>query len=261
MAKKSSNMLICNSCGGEYTSDSARCPYCGTVNIPGAEKEYMNKLDNIEGKLDDLQWVSLREMKKAVCSLRKYIKVIAFALVLFIIVVCIRQWIVERATDVSTKEMTVEDYLWQVENYPEWDKLYEEGKYDELMLCIQGCYRNGCYVSQWERYAFFQMWQKIDTSKKIIALEGQGGELTDEHYRYLLSAYWDIKGMAIYGELTEDELDFLRNDAEIVLADFDTRWDFTEEEYNLMYEEYLDKEGWIRSSTCRKMVEAWKERQ
>ena len=37
----------CFNCGAVHSVDDPRCPYCGALNPVGAEKAYMNKLDDL----------------------------------------------------------------------------------------------------------------------------------------------------------------------------------------------------------------------
>ena len=53
--------IRCTSCGGEYTSDAAACPYCGTIYVAGAEAHYMNKLDGIREDMEDLNELARQE--------------------------------------------------------------------------------------------------------------------------------------------------------------------------------------------------------
>ena len=53
--------IRCTSCGGEYTSDAAACPYCGTIYVAGAEAHYMNKLDDIREDMEDLNALARQE--------------------------------------------------------------------------------------------------------------------------------------------------------------------------------------------------------
>ena len=63
MKKKTDKIyhIRCTNCGGEYTSDAAACPYCGTIYVAGAEAHYMNKLDNIREDMEDLNELARKE--------------------------------------------------------------------------------------------------------------------------------------------------------------------------------------------------------
>jgi len=60
--------VICDSCGAEFSNDEPKCPYCGTMNYDGAEKEYFEKLENVRSDMEDLKTVSAEETKKSLKS-------------------------------------------------------------------------------------------------------------------------------------------------------------------------------------------------
>ena len=37
--------LICPNCGAEIEAKEPKCPFCGYINIPGAEEKFMRELD------------------------------------------------------------------------------------------------------------------------------------------------------------------------------------------------------------------------
>lgn len=44
-------MIKCPNCGAEIESNVTKCPYCGYINVPGAEKKYMDDLEDIKENL------------------------------------------------------------------------------------------------------------------------------------------------------------------------------------------------------------------
>ena len=44
----------CFNCGAVHSVDDPRCPYCGALNPVGAEKAYMNELDDLKDETDQL---------------------------------------------------------------------------------------------------------------------------------------------------------------------------------------------------------------
>ncbi len=45
--------VICPNCGAEIEKDSTRCPYCGYINIEGAEKKFRSDLDEIGRNIEE----------------------------------------------------------------------------------------------------------------------------------------------------------------------------------------------------------------
>ena len=104
--------IICSSCGAEFDNDMAKCPYCGTMNYEGAEKEYLEKLEDVREDLDDLNEVPLEETKD---ELKKQGRLIRKVLMVAIIIGFILfGWIMlsEKAYERDEKA----DFLWKSEN-------------------------------------------------------------------------------------------------------------------------------------------------
>lgn len=258
------NQQICSSCGGKFDDTLAKCPFCGTLNIPAAEDEYMEKLEDVREDLADLQAVPTQEVKAAIGRSGKFVKrVVIVVLIMAVIVVAAVvgfNWWVNYDLATGT-EMTTEEYLWREENYPKWDTLYEEGKYEELMETIHTASDEDHIVWEWEHYNFCIMYDNIESALNHIAKDAEEGKLNSSGYKLLLYEQWRVKGMELYGELTEEELEALRPMAEPVLADFETRWGFTEEEYNEMYQELQESEGYVSFDTIEDFLKDWQKRQ
>lgn len=56
--------IICPNCGAEIEKDSAKCPYCGYINIEGAEKKFQSELDEIGRNIE----VTRKEPAKALAK-------------------------------------------------------------------------------------------------------------------------------------------------------------------------------------------------
>ncbi len=46
--------MYCRSCGAELAETDHQCPYCGTWTVEGAQKEYMNRLEEIREDTEEL---------------------------------------------------------------------------------------------------------------------------------------------------------------------------------------------------------------
>ncbi len=51
----------CLNCGGEFDPHEPKCPYCGSMYEPGAEKKYMETLGEIREDMEDLNSLALSE--------------------------------------------------------------------------------------------------------------------------------------------------------------------------------------------------------
>lgn len=45
--------VICNSCRAQFDNDEPKCPYYGTMNYDGAEKEYLEKLEDVREDMEE----------------------------------------------------------------------------------------------------------------------------------------------------------------------------------------------------------------
>ncbi|MCR5357998.1 MAG: hypothetical protein K6E63_11420 [Lachnospiraceae bacterium] len=59
-----SELKICPNCGGEVGSDAVKCPYCGYINIEGAENKYFNDLNEIRDDLASVEKEPVKALKK-----------------------------------------------------------------------------------------------------------------------------------------------------------------------------------------------------
>ena len=58
--------ICCGNCGGSYDDELPKCPYCGSIHISGAEKEYMEKLEDVREELEELDEVPVKELHAVV---------------------------------------------------------------------------------------------------------------------------------------------------------------------------------------------------
>ena len=84
LKKGSKRMVLCRSCGAEYPADIANCPYCGTMNLPAAETEYLGRLEGIRGDLEQLESLTGRKTKTHLRKLHRNLLIGAAILALII---------------------------------------------------------------------------------------------------------------------------------------------------------------------------------
>lgn len=74
MAIESERKVICPNCGGEFKEQSVKCPYCGTMYYPGAEEDYLKKLEHVRTDMEDLGAVPEQETVKAIKKRAGWVK-------------------------------------------------------------------------------------------------------------------------------------------------------------------------------------------
>lgn len=262
-------IIICPSCGGSYGEDLAKCPYCGTLNLPGAEQEYMDKLGDLRDDMEKLEQVPVQELKEAVKESGAFLKkvfsrifLIAVILVLFLGgLFAFRKLVLERmiyGEPVDEKE----ELLWQQENFSRLDALYEQGAYGELVKAYQEAVEEGHVLWKWKHSEFCNIYGAIEDGEQYLQEMSKLQENEKYHKNtcsLLLYNEWKIFGMTYNRELSDEEREILTERGEALLEDFQTRWGF-DGEYRENYEEMkqdLTDNGVVSFKKVEKFVKEW----
>ena len=75
-------MIICPNCGAKIEEDITKCPYCGYINIEGAEKKYQQDIDEIRDSIEEVKKEPAKAFKK---GLSKGVKVILVTVLVLIV--------------------------------------------------------------------------------------------------------------------------------------------------------------------------------
>ncbi len=145
--------VICPKCGAEYDPSNAKCPYCGYIHEEGAEKKFLNDLEQKRqelDKVDDQARLDYKnEWKRDGKSVLRRILIVAAVLAALIILAVV----VQKANDPFGDDRDyVQEMVWQNEHFPEFDKLYEEGKTKELIELLHKYGAEGHDVWDWAHY-------------------------------------------------------------------------------------------------------------
>lgn len=120
-----SKMLNCENCGAFIPADAAKCPYCGALNLPGGEKQYMDNLFELKEDVKELSSVSLEEYKKELGRTGRLFK---WALVIFAVIAVLGGLLylwVEKSPLYETDSADVKAQMfWERENYPKLDAMF-----------------------------------------------------------------------------------------------------------------------------------------
>ncbi|MCM1026216.1 MAG: hypothetical protein NC432_07255 [Roseburia sp.] len=223
--------IVCESCGGRFDRDLAKCPYCGSINIEGAEKEYMKKLEDVRGELEDLDELPKEKLREAAKKQGRRLRIIlAAAAVIFAAATAVLCYI-NRPGDRDYKA----EYLWQQEHYPQLDALYESGEYDRMLeLTAELLEEENAILFEWKHYEFLRDYEIAKSTAEYFEAE----ELSDYSLQILFGCEWRLLGIALRREsYTEREYSALSPYVELATADLGTRWKLTEEEYADFYSE------------------------
>lgn len=230
-------LMECKSCGAHFDEMLPACPYCGTMSIKGAEAEYMGKLEDIRENMQDLNAVPMEETKKAMKKQTKFVLIILGVMLgLFLLFVLIELIFGYKSPERDRQA----DFIWQQENYPIFDELYEQGKDQELLDKYYEALEEDAPIYTWEHYEYASALSLLADFNYILKKEAEGESLNKYDYTSLLYAGFRVETYEKSTVYTREELERLQPYIAIVREDFSTRWDFTKEELEF-FEEAAEK--------------------
>lgn len=187
-------MKVCANCGGSFDNKEPKCPYCGMINEEGAELEYNNKLEKIRKKLDIVDNIAEDDYRK---SLRLFLKTFLItALISFGIFAII--WLSTNEESnarlmLSRKEMDekIEQALWLHEATKPWNALYEEGRYEEMVVAVTSSPAGPGLLYNWEHYDLYLKYNRLLSVEKYLA-EGLE-KMSSYTYHHILQDSMEIR--------------------------------------------------------------------
>lgn len=148
--------MYCSNCGAEISEHDAYCPYCGVMNVRAAEKEYMEKLEDIREDTEDLGEESDKQtrigMRHAGKRAVKIFAIVAIILAAFFLIgVSLDRFFLEGDTDYVKQEAA-----FKAKYFDKLDEYYEAGDDDataQFMMEISA--EDGSSVlSMWKHYEY-----------------------------------------------------------------------------------------------------------
>lgn len=248
-------LISCKSCGAKFEQDLPKCPYCGTLNYKGAEKEYLNKLESIKEDLEDLQEVPEHEIKKEIKKQGGFVgKVLLIVSILMVGLFLFFYW--QRRDWTRDRKA---DYLWMQENYPSMDELYEKKQYEQLMSFFLDAIEEEKPIWDWEHADFCNIYLDIMEGYEILDMELAGQQLSKGDYGFLFYCGWIVKGIAFRDNIKEEEAERLSTYGVRMLSDFESRWNMNQEDYHMFLEQIEKNQGIVNYDDCAKYIQNWYE--
>lgn len=249
-------MMECKSCAAHFDEMLPACPYCGTASIKGAQAQYMDKLEDIRSDVEDLGAVPADVAKRELWK--------PFIIVLVVILACVAFLWIWFLLDTEPEEKTTErdskgNYAWIQENSPVLNELYEKEDYEQLMELFEEAVAGGKPIQQWEHYEFCTYLKQYIDIEDVLEKEVEGQEFSKYDYERLIYLYHSIPLVMDSTLLLQEEKDKLRPYAQMLEADYETRWNFTQEELNML-EQGKEEDGYLSYEAIEPVVEAWMER-
>lgn len=125
--------MTCPNCGAALGDSVAKCPYCGSTNFPGAEKEYMNELHELHKDLEKLEEVPMDcfedSIKKESVRTGKRIGISLLATGLLALGI----FLLFRFNDSQLHKQDAAQIAWERTAFPKMDAWYEDENYDAVL--------------------------------------------------------------------------------------------------------------------------------
>ena len=229
-------MLYCENCHALIPIDSAKCPYCGALNAAGGEKQYMEQLFDLKEDVNELKDVPLQryrqELKRSGRIIKRTLVICGIAAVLvFGVSLGVKKLWYGEMPMAERKELL----LWEKENFPKLDALYEEGDYDSILEfentnCAEGYYS----IYNWEHYGFISLYRWYLACEESAALARERNYDDDSIQRCILDAMFVLqeKDYVKYDDQDQALVDYYKEAVREMLR---SQFDMQDEDFAALY--------------------------
>ena len=241
--------IICPQCGGVIPPGAPRCPFCGSAYAPEAEKEYMRKLHGVRQELGKVGNAGKEASEREAGTVGRKIAVtvcIIFAAAALIAGITLIVRSSENARDRR-------EYHWSRENFPKWDALYEEGRYDELLELFDKALEEEHDLYDWEHYEFCYLYGDLLYAQycRSRVMEGYFDADAAEELLYL---ELKLRGIPYRERLTDRDREILSGMLSPFEGDLTELFGMTEEEIRSFDASLEEKDGYPDSEQCRAYI-------
>ena len=147
--------IVCPNCGAAFEAKEPKCPYCGHINPMGAEAKFLRDLEGTRKELDRVDDEAREaygaEIKKGAGSA---VKAVIIAAIIIALLVGGYLFMENRMFYYGFKGDYAKELAWEHERFAEYDVMFENEQYDELMEAIADDGEDHD-VWNWERYDEF----------------------------------------------------------------------------------------------------------
>ncbi|MDD6811418.1 MAG: hypothetical protein PUD93_06100 [Lachnospiraceae bacterium] len=235
--------ICCENCHAVIAADSPKCPYCGAINALGSEKQYMEHLTDIRQDVEKLQQIPVRAYRK---EIRKNVKMICITLLILIIIAgiiggfyfCFQKFFSYGATGGNSKQQL----LWEKENYPKLDELYEAGDYDGILAFLdEAGDEEGYSVYNWEHYDFIEVYRFYENCMYTADVIRKETYKEEDIKWCIVDALFVLREVSYASYTTQEEkmIDGYRNE---VCEMLEQQFGMTQEEIDNLYQNSLVEE-------------------
>lgn len=249
-------LIVCPSCAAKFGKENAKCPFCGVMYYAGAEKAYMEHLEEVKEELSDLQYVPAEAVKEEVAKVGKLLKRVAIILIVVIaLIFALIFFLRQRA-----RKQEREDFIYRQANFPTFDEMYENGEYDALAEKYNEALLEGYDMWSWEHRDFISVYGSIQNIENTIAKIDSGAEVLQAEYASLIWDEWNVMMYLGRKVLDEKEQGYIDSIKDIAIEDLKTRWGMSEEELKEWYDRLAADYYIVTYDECEKFARDWLKR-
>lgn len=235
-----------------------KCPYCNAINEIGAEREYMEDLGELKEDLAELSEVPKEEYKKEVSkNIKRIVVIIGIVVVLLLVLFGLYRWYEGRYDSYQTVSAK-EQLIWEKENFPKLDELYEAGDYEAIVAFENQVSELGYSTYNWEHAPFINEYRGYTLCMEQRDVLTDKERANKDSAEYILGETMRALFFLQEERYSEEEWQIIqswRPDYEEILYE-DMK--FTREEALELYEK-IGADGYISYSECDKYAgKIWK---
>lgn len=249
-------LIVCPSCAAKFGKENAKCPFCGVIYYEGAEKAYMEHLEEVREDLSELQYIPVEAVKEEAKKVGSLLKKVAIILVLVIVLVVALVFFLRQ----QSRKQEREDFLYRQTNFPVFDQMYEEEEYDALAEKYNEALLNGDDMWDWEHRDFISVYGSIRNIEETIAALDAGTEMNSSVYAGLIWDEWNVVMYLARGVLDEEEKAYIDTIKDVAIEDLKTRWGMSEQELQEWYDRLAADYHIITYDECEKFAKDWVKR-
>ncbi len=247
--------IVCPNCEAKFDEGMACCPYCNTMYYPGAEKEYMEKMEGIRQDYEDLT-VAMDQMvaEEVRCQRLFWTSVVAIIItVLFVAFI-----LYKRNIAVDEREQLKEQFWWRYENNAVMEELHYQGEHDKVLDIMNEGRRLKCYSYKWELAYYYEIYEAVALIEEVEKMESQGLEVDRDTLINLLAKEVEAVFALEYDDYTPEQRAKLEPLVEIAQEDFYTRWPMSEQDHQELHDMLqANYYVWIEPEQSEQFIDKW----
>ena len=200
--------------------------------------------------MQQLEQVPEKELKKKLKKKQKFVIKLLISLAALAAILAV---IVFRVRYIEPRDARA-DYLWEKENFPVLDRLYQEQDFEGLTDFYEQAVIEDRVINRWEHSGIFTRLMSCQNAREYLALEQSGETLRDYQETQLLDDYWILRGLEYSGGMSEEDKEYIRPYVEATLNSLADRYTFTAEEEKKFEDSLRNNYGYPRYEDCEEYI-------